>query len=159
MKCVRWMVLAIGIGGIVISWCVVDVLASFHAHAVALPPQHQERAVDTNNGFYDVLPNPNWQAVPGTYSDTLGDSAYVDQAGLNRQEMSIVFDVVNPDVGYTRLEGNCTSGELRVLRQGYFETLFRVVYRRQTQAPWRVPAPDSLEAQVFAFACQLSPSH
>jgi hypothetical protein len=65
------------------------------------------------------LPSANWQDVPGA---TLGSrnpvETSIDVKGLKRQGDSVTFDVMGYKGLYRRLQGNCQSRNLRVLREG-----------------------------------------
>jgi hypothetical protein len=100
----------------------------------------------------DTLTNPQWEAVPDTYSPALGDSAYMDMHGIVRTGDEVVFDVVNPDVSYGRLQGNCSTGELRGIRFGEFQSATQVVFDEISES-----LTSPYQQTLLSYACSAQP--
>jgi hypothetical protein len=70
------------------------------------------------------IADPRWEGIPNSGDTYTG--AYFDANGIIQDNELIIYDLVSGDGAYTRLQTNCTTGESRHLRQGFFEARTRV---------------------------------
>jgi hypothetical protein len=96
------------------------------------------------------LQNPSWQKVPN--SEVGDESAYIDVNSITRNQEIATFDVVEPDVVYSRLEANCNTNQLRSIRRGSFESKKRVRFASIT-GDW-VQATERYYQSLLKFVCQ-----
>jgi len=101
------------------------------------------------------IKNPSWQEVPGTAPTANTDPqfsgpAYIDINGIERDEDLVIFDIVNSDASYSRVEGNCKTNQFRPLRFGHFETQTTVIYQEYDES-WK--AANEYQGQLLRFAC------
>ena len=96
----------------------------------------------------DELDNPEWQEV---------EPAFIDIANIQRNDNDLViFDTVDYEAGYTRLEGNCRTNQVRTLRDGYFLSTTTVSYRDFSEsASHEFSDPSPLQQQLLDIACYL----
>ena len=84
------------------------------------------------NAEVSELKNPSWKEVPNTHSskaiEQYARPAFVDINGIIQKGETVIFDLVNPDVSYSRVEANCKTNNLRSIRQGDFESKTRINY-------------------------------
>ncbi|NER35464.1 MAG: hypothetical protein F6J93_15915 [Oscillatoria sp. SIO1A7] len=100
--------------------------------------------------------DPSWQEVPGTFISSerqYADFAYVDTNGVIRNGDIVTYDVVNPDLSYSRAETNCRTNQFRATRQGYFESRTRVNYFGGS-GPWTT-ATQPYHRALSRFVCNL----
>jgi hypothetical protein len=101
------------------------------------------------------IENPSWQEVPNT--DTPGNNeqydspAYVDINGIIRDADIVIFDMIESNVNYVRVEANCRTRKFRTLRQGFFESSTRINYVNQT-SPW-TQAESAYNRASLTFVC------
>lgn len=100
--------------------------------------------------------NASWQKVPDTASTDEGftDPAFIDIKGISRNGNIVVFDVVNSDASYGRVEGNCQTNQIRSLRMGYFLSHTRVTYTEQNNESWS--GATSYQIKLLRLACTRS---
>ncbi|MEO0984744.1 MAG: hypothetical protein AAFY20_04260 [Cyanobacteria bacterium J06639_14] len=93
----------------------------------------------------DELENPEWQEV---------EPAFIDIANIQRNGDFVIFDTVDYEAGYTRLEGNCSTNQVRTLRDGYFLSMTTVSYRDFSEPTVHEFADSSpLQQQLLEVAC------
>lgn len=99
------------------------------------------------------MKNVSWQEVPDTASNDEGytDPAFIDINGINRNGDLIIFEVVNPDASYGRVEGNCKTNQFRSLRLGHFLSSTKVSYIEQNNLAWLEANP--YQTNLLKFAC------
>ena len=97
--------------------------------------------------------NASWQEVPDTASmdEEYTDPAFIEINGIGRNGNLVIFDVVNPDASYGRVEGNCRTKQFRSLRLGIFLSSTKVSYLEQNNAAW-IEA-SSYQRKLLSFAC------
>jgi hypothetical protein len=102
------------------------------------------------------IKNAAWQKVPDTEGTESGytDAAFIDINGITRNSALVVFDVVNPDAGYSRVEANCQTNQFRTLRLGIFLTPTRVSFIEQSDLSWLTA--NSYQSKLLKFACNTS---
>lgn len=102
------------------------------------------------------ITSASWQAVPNTEGATEGyiDPAYIDINGIKKEENKVIFDVVNPDASYGRVEGNCSTNQIRSLRIGHFLTKTKVSYIEQSSDSWYEANPYQIK--LLKFTCDYS---
>lgn len=96
------------------------------------------------------LKNPAWKAVPGTEFD---GTAYVETNSVRRSGQKVIYDVVNAEAAYSRVEMDCKAQRFRTVRAGYFETRSRIHYK-PINDPWLKPETAYHKA-LAAFVCSL----
>lgn len=96
------------------------------------------------------LKNPAWKEVPGTQFD---GTAYVNLNGIQKTGSRILYDVVNAEAAYSRVEMDCQRQQFRTVRIGYFETRSRINYKSISD-PWLKPETAYHKA-LAAFVCRL----
>lgn len=96
------------------------------------------------------LKNPAWKEVPGTQFD---GTAYVNLNGIEKTGSRVIYDVVNAEAAYSRVEMDCKRQQFRTVRLGYFETRSRINYK-SINDPWIKPETAYHKA-LAAFACRL----
>jgi len=104
--------------------------------------------------------NASWQEVPDTAGTEPGytDSAYININSISRKGNLVIFDVVNSDVSYARVEGNCRKNQFRPLRQGEFLSATRVSYQEHNEnEPWA--EANSYQIELISFACNRVPQN
>ena len=103
------------------------------------------------------LKNPSWKEVPNSTSpnaaEQFNEPAFVDMNGIVQKDDSIVFDMVNSDVGYARVEVKCSTNQLRSLREGYFKSKTQIDYVNKTY-PWS-DASGAYQKALMNFFCSL----
>jgi hypothetical protein len=94
-----------------------------------------------------------WQEVMDTAGTDEGytDPAFIDINGISRNGDLIIFDVVNPDASYGRVEGNCKTNQFRSLRFGRFLSSTKISYIEQNNVAWS--DASSYQRQLLKFAC------
>lgn len=99
------------------------------------------------------IKNAVWQEVTDTAGTDEGytDPAFIDINGISRTGDLIIFDVVNPDASYGRVEGNCKTNQFRSLRFGWFLSSTKVSYIDQNNLAWS--DASSYQRQLLNFAC------
>ncbi|MEW5858883.1 MAG: hypothetical protein AB1861_16110 [Cyanobacteriota bacterium] len=102
------------------------------------------------------ITNASWQEVPDTASTAEGyvDPAYININGISRNSDRVIFEVINPDVSYGRVEGNCSTNQIRSLRIGYFLSKTQVSYIEQNSEFWN--KANSYQINILKFACNNS---
>ena len=102
------------------------------------------------------LTNVAWQEVTDIAGTDEGytDPAFIDINGISRTGNLIIFDVVNPDASYGRVEGNCKTNQFRSLRFGRFLSYTKVSYIEQNNVAWS--DTSSYQRQLLQFACARS---
>lgn len=97
--------------------------------------------------------NASWQEVPDTGSLDEGytDPAFIDINGISRTGDLVIFDVINPDASYGRVEGNCKTNQFRSLRLGHFLSATKVFYIEQNSLA--LSSPNSYQVNILRFAC------
>jgi hypothetical protein len=100
--------------------------------------------------------NASWQKVPDTTSTEEGytDSAFLDINGISRNGDLVIFDVVNSDASYGRVEGNCRTNQIRSLRMGNFLSDTQVSYIEQDSESLLEANPYQIK--LLKFACNAS---
>ena len=98
--------------------------------------------------------NAAWQEVTNTTDTDEGytDPAFIDINGISRNGDLIIFDVVNPDASYGRVEGNCKTNQFRSLRLGHFLSATKVSYIEQNSLT--LSSPSSYQINILRFACR-----
>lgn len=116
--------------------------------APSVSPGVGEKTADINNA--------SWQAVPDTAGTQEGftDPAFIDTNGISRNQDIVVFEVVNPDASYGRVEGNCKTEQIRSLRLGNFLSATQVSYIEQNNQSWSMA--NSYQIKLLKFACRTS---
>lgn len=97
--------------------------------------------------------DPSWQKVPDTFSEHHDDFAYVDTNGVIINEDIVTFDILHPNVNYSRVEANCRTNEFRATRQGYFESPTRLSYVALVD-PWKT-ATEPYHQAFLRLVCNL----
>ncbi|HEY9614775.1 hypothetical protein [Allocoleopsis sp.] len=102
------------------------------------------------------IKNVSWQKVPDTASTEEGytDPAFIDINGINRNKDLVIFDVVNPDASYGRVEGNCTTNLVRSLRLGSFLSSTKISYIEQNNLALSQATPYQIN--LLKLACHAS---
>jgi hypothetical protein len=106
------------------------------------------------------LPNASWIEVPGSRAPNLSDPeeqydepAFVDINGLTRKGDVVIFDLVESDASYRRLETDCRRNLYRLTRFGFFESTSRVNF--STPVSTWVPADsDTYKKSIITFVCR-----
>jgi len=100
--------------------------------------------------------NVSWQEVPDTAStdEEYADPAFIDINGIGRNGNLVIFDVVNPDASYGRVEGDCKTNQFRSLRLGIFLTSAKVSYVEPNNTAW-IQA-NLYQKKLLRFACNKS---
>lgn len=103
------------------------------------------------------IENASWQAVPETAETTqdYSESAYIDVNGISKTGDVVIFDVVNSDASYGRVEGNCSTFQLRSLRWGRFLTKTEVTYIEQN-SNGVFTAANPYQLRLLNYACNSS---
>lgn len=104
------------------------------------------------------IENASWQAVPETSgtSQEYSEPAYIDVNGISRTDDLVIFDVVNSDASYGRVEGNCLTFQLRSLRWGRFLTKIQVSYIEQNSNGAFIAA-NPYQLKLLTYACNTPP--
>jgi hypothetical protein len=110
------------------------------------------------------LINPSWREVPGTadpensqsgsqYSagSQYSDPAYINENSKIERGETIIYDLVNSDASYTRVEFNCETLQYRNLRSGYFESSTRVNFSSKVGG-WAYPT-SPYHSKLLTFVC------
>ncbi|HEY9666046.1 MAG TPA: hypothetical protein V6C91_04540 [Coleofasciculaceae cyanobacterium] len=102
------------------------------------------------------IKNASWQVVPDTAGTEEGytDPAFIDINSISRNQDIVVFEVINPDVSYGRVEGNCKTEQIRSLRLGSFLSATQVSYIEQNNQSWSMANPYQIK--LLKFACRTS---
>lgn len=79
--------------------------------------------------------------------------AYVDVNEITRNDDISIYDLVDTDGGYTRVETNCRTRQFRAVRKGFFESSTQVNYMNQV-AHWQEPT-SSYHKALLTFMCNL----
>lgn len=77
----------------------------------------------------EVLKNTSWQVVPGARVGKNPADTLIDINNLNRQEKVITFDITGYQSFYYRLQGDCSTREVRFLRRGLLRLGDKVNYQ------------------------------
>ena len=96
------------------------------------------------------LKNAAWKEVPGTQFD---GTAYIEINSLQKAGNSIIYDVVNAEAAYSRVEMNCKAQQFRTVRTGYFASRSRINFK-PVNDPWIKPETAYHKA-LAAFVCGL----
>ena len=97
----------------------------------------------------DELIDTVWQEV---------EPAFIDVANIQREGDRVIFDTVDYEAGYTRLEGDCSTNQVRTLRDGYFLSMTTVSYRDFSESHTHEFAdPSPLQQQLLDIACTVAP--
>jgi hypothetical protein len=118
------------------------------AYLLAAPSASPERVEKTAE-----IKNASWQAVPDTVSPDEGfnEPAFININGILRKGDLVIFDVVNPDSSYGRVEGNCQTHQFRSLRFGIFVSSTQVSYTEQNNEAWLDASP--YQKKLLILAC------
>lgn len=112
------------------------------------------------NAEVGELNNPLWEEVPNTHSSkAIGQyarPAFVDINGIIQKGETVIFDLVNPDASYARVEANCKTNQFRAIRQGDFESKTRIHYARRINS-WNFARGEYQQA-LLNFICSPSES-
>ena len=77
----------------------------------------------------EVLKNTSWQIVPGARVGKNPADTLIDINNLNRQEKVITFDITGYKSFYYRLQGDCSTRQVRFLRRGLLRLGDKVNYQ------------------------------
>jgi len=77
----------------------------------------------------EVLKNTSWQIVPGARVGKNPADTLIDINNLNRQEKVITFDITGYQSFYYRLQGDCSTRQVRFLRRGLLRLGDKVNYQ------------------------------
>lgn len=107
----------------------------------------------------EELSNSLWIEVPGTSSESVSGqydgSAFIDVNNISDEGEIITFDLVNPDMAYSRVQVNCDAKQLRAIRLGFFESDSRVNYQDVSDfESWDV-ASGKLQELLINYVCEL----
>jgi hypothetical protein len=103
----------------------------------------------------EEIRNAVWRQIPGSgipSSEEYKDNAMVDINGMSRNDDVIIFDVINPDWSYGRLEANCRINQIRALRMGDVEQDKQVSFITINH-PWSTPSV--YQEKLLNFACNI----
>ena len=121
------------------------------AYFLAAPSTSPERVEKTAE-----IKNASWQAVPDTVSPDEGfnEPAFININSILRKGDVVIFDLVNPDASYGRVEGNCQTSQFRSLRFGIFVSPTQVSYAEQNNEAWSDANP--YQKKLLILACNTS---
>ncbi len=121
------------------------------AYILAAPSASPDRVEKTAE-----IKKASWQAVPDTLSPDEGfnEPAFININGIIKKGDLVIFDVVNPDASYGRVEGNCQTNQFRSLRFGIFVSATQVSYIEQNNEAWIDANP--YQRKLLILACNSS---
>lgn len=107
------------------------------------------------NTYTERLNNAVWQEVPGADVGCDPIPTRIDMNGIIRNGNLVVFDATGYQGFYYRLEGDCTTREVRILRHGMAsgETEFTYTEGAREELANRMLG---LHLQLLDFACNAS---
>ena len=82
-----------------------------------------------NSHLEEVLNSPSWQVVPGAKVGRNPADTLIDSNNILRKGSSITFDITGYQSFYYRLQGDCDSRQIRLLRRGLLGANNKVSYR------------------------------
>lgn len=96
------------------------------------------------------LQNPAWKPVPNT---EVNGTSYIETNSIIKSDDKIIYDLVNAEAAYSRVEMDCEAQQFRTIRMGYFTTRSRINYTTVND-PWMKPETNYHKA-LAAFICSL----
>jgi hypothetical protein len=84
----------------------------------------------------DTIKNAKWEKIPGTEpseadvnANQYDEPAFLNTNGIIKKGGIVMYDIVNPDASYARLQTNCQTKNFRTIRVGSFISGSKVEYQ------------------------------
>ncbi|WP_190556640.1 hypothetical protein [Anabaena sphaerica] len=108
----------------------------------------------------DTIKNANWEKVPGTEpsqanidANQYDEPAFLNTNGIIKKGGIVMYDIVNPDASYARLQTNCQTKNFRTIRVGQFISDSKVEYQNIV-GEWG-KASELYHILIVDFVCSL----
>ena len=122
----------------------------FFVFIIAISISKSTKAQEQN--YLTETINFSWVEVPNSSGGVGSQNANISIQNYLPQDNIIVFDVVDSLAGYFRLMGNCSTSEVKSLRQGDFLSSTRVRYQDVEQFHTWIEAKQ-LTGKLLNAAC------
>jgi hypothetical protein len=129
--------------------------------AAPLAKPQQPQTVAQSERIEEVLKNPSWKAIPGAaigrpsrgFVDTL-----INTNSIDRQGNKITFDLTGRQSFYHRVQGDCSTRQVRLLRGGTYGADNKVYYRLLNEEDNNgvIESTRNLHRTALDFACKQS---
>jgi hypothetical protein len=108
----------------------------------------------------DKIKNARWEKIPGTEpseadinANQYDEPAFLNTNGIIKKGGIVMYDIVNPDASYARLQTNCQTKNFRTIRVGQFISNSKVEYQNIV-GEWR-KASELYHILIVDFICGL----
>lgn len=118
----------------------------------ALAHAQSPQTLAQNDSIQEVLKSPSWQVVPGAKVGRNPADTLIDVNNIRKQGNTVTFDITGYQSFYYRLQGDCSTRQVRLLRRGLLGGGDRVNYRLlKGEEATKV---FDFHRTVLSFACQ-----